>query len=146
MPRGQRVALLCLALLVTLSLYLKGRLSTATGGGAAFSRQQAGAVTVRLSGDLPRPGVYRFPQGTTVADAIKMTVPEAATGALRVEEGARILTSGDLLTVGWRDRQLTLCTTTRMPAKELILLEIPLQVDLLGVEEWESLPGIGPVL
>jgi competence protein ComEA len=147
MPRSGRPALCCLAPLLSVLLLVKGRAPTVTGEGAAFFWAPApGLVTVRLAGDLPRPGLYRFPDGTTAGSAIIMTLP-----GLRLPPGSeglagRRLLSGDLLTLSRRDGQTTVLAMDRMPAKERMLLGIPLDPDLLGPEEWADLPGIGPVL
>ncbi|HJV64975.1 MAG TPA: helix-hairpin-helix domain-containing protein [Geomonas sp.] len=146
MPAGQRFAIWCLALLFTLPLWHKGRVPAKAAGGAAFSRLRPGTVTVRLAGDLPRPGVYQFREGTTVVDAIKMTLPKSPPAAAMAGGGAGRLACGDLVTLSRGSGRRLLYTVGRMPAKELMLLDIPLDVDLLRADEWESLPGIGPVL
>jgi competence protein ComEA len=147
MPRGSRLALWCLALLLSISLLVKGRVPTEVGEGAAFFiPARPGYLTVRLSGDVPKPGLYSFPDGTSPGSAIKMTLPgvpftEAAAGA-----AAGSLRSGDTLTLKLQGRQPAVLSTGRMATRECMLLGIPLHPDLLGPEEWAYLPGIGPLL
>jgi competence protein ComEA len=146
MSRGSRFALWLVALLICIPLYLKGRVGTVKSDGAAFLHPQPGKVTVRLAGDFPRPGVYRFPKGTTAPAAIKMTVPDAALPAVSGDVTRGALASGDIVTLFLHRPQRGHFTLARMPAKEMVLLGIPLKVDELQVDDWDSLPGIGPVL
>lgn len=145
--RGGRVALCCLAILFSVSLYVRGRVPTQRGESAAFF-VPAGAreVTVRLAGDLPRPGIYRFPAGTSLRSAIKMTAPELAATLPRGAAAGAPLASGDVVTLRLDGGQLAVLSKVTMPARERMLLGIPLDPDLLSAEEWELLPGIGPVL
>ncbi|MBJ6800659.1 ComEA family DNA-binding protein [Geomonas propionica] len=146
MPRGQRLALWCLALLLTLTLYMKGRSPAHQAGGAAFSRYTGQGITVRLAGKLRHPGVYRLPPGTDVATAIKMTVPAGEETASVTGPATRKLASGDVVTLGGSSGGKGVISVTKMGAKERMLLKIPLHPDLLQEEEWDLLPGIGPAL
>lgn len=146
MPRSQRLALWCLALLLSLPLYFKGRVPTRKGEGAAFSAFTGRGVTVRLAGDFPRPGVYRFPEGTTAVAAIKMTLPA---GVLRGSVRGPVtcaLSGGDVVTLAGAGESNRLISITKMGVKERMLLGVPLHADLLTEEEWTLLPGIGPAL
>ena len=147
MPRGSRWVLCCLALLLSVSLLVKGRVPTGKGGGAAFFMPaRPGSVTVRLAGDLPSPGLYLFPDGTAPLSAIKMTLPELPLPASVAGSTGGSLTSGDILTLKRQVGQPAVLSLGRMAARERMLLGIRLDPDLMGVEEWDSLPGIGPVL
>lgn len=185
MPRSSRLALWCLALLLCLSLYIKGRVPTGKGEGAAFLRYGTGAgtageaegglgaagsaagpltlpatgaargassntgagfITVRLAGDFPRPGLYRFPDGASVEAAIKMTLPDAPLAKGLNALAHLPLASGDVVTLSAGDGQGAVFSTDRMGVKELMLLGIPLDPDRLQVADWACLPGIGPAL
>ena len=146
MPRSSRLLLWCLALLLSLSLYIKGRVPTGKGEGAAFFRAGAGTVTVRLAGDFPRPGLYSFPDGASPVSAIRMTLPDGDLLEIPGEPSGGRLSSGDVVTLKLRDPRSAVFTMGRMDVKERMLLKIPLDPDLLGPDEWSSLPGIGPVL
>jgi len=58
----------------------------------------------------------------------------------------RSLVSGEVLRVSAADGQHPVLALERMPAKERMLLGIPLDPDRLEAGEWAELPGIGPVL
>lgn len=145
-PRSSRLALWCLALLLCLSLFYKGRVPAGKGEGAAFLRRDTPGLKVRLAGDFPRPGLYLFPDGTTAGSAIKMTTPEAAVSATYMRGGERRLSSGDLVSLRLDRQKEAEITVARMSVKERMLLRIPLDPDLLEASEWALLPGIGPVL
>jgi competence protein ComEA len=146
MPRSQRLALWCLALLLSLSLYFKGRVPTPTGEGAAFSSFTGGAITVRLAGKVAHPGVYRLPTGVTVSSAIKMTqAGEASAPSVRGSD-TRELVAGDVVAVENDPTGKSVITITKMDARERMLLKIPLHPDQLTEAEWDLLPGIGPTL
>jgi len=148
MPRGSRLALWCLALLLSLTLYQKGRVPAQKGEDAAFLRASTGkgTLTVRLAGDFPRPGLYNFPDGASVRSAIKMTLPDLPI-AKRLNALADLpLASGDLVTLRLSDRQGTVLSKERMGVKELMLLGIPLDPDRLQAADWSCLPGIGAAL
>ena len=141
------MALLCLALLLSQVLFVKGRVPTWKGEGAAFFvPARPGSVTVRLAGDFPRPGLYRFPDGTSTRSAIIMTLPGLPLPAADRALLGRTLVSGDIMTLREHGRQPAVLSLDRMAARERMLLGIRLDADLLGPEEWACLPGIGPVL
>ena len=146
MPRSSRLAIWCIALLLSLSLYLKGRVPAGKGEDAALFRAGPGVIKVRLAGDFPRPGLYLFPAGVSAATAIKMTLPEAPLPGASGTQPAGRLTSGDVLTLKLSGGESAVYSVARMGAKERMLLDIPLDLDLMGPDEWACLPGIGPVL
>lgn len=141
-----RLALWGIALFLCVSLHIKGRLPPETGGEAAFSRPAPGTVTVRLAGDFHRQGIYHFPAGTSVATAIKMTVPEKAAAVAVPDEVQRPLASGDVVSLELDGGESPVISITKMGVRERMLLGVPLHPDRMSAEEWALLPGIGPVL
>lgn len=107
---------------------------------------ETGGALVRLAGDFPRPGLYHFPDGTTVATAIKMTHPAAPLPEGVKEVSTKALVSGDLLTLQLLDGKIVELSLTEMEVKERMLVGIPLHPDQLDAAGWALLPGIGPVL
>ena len=146
MPRGSRLTIWCIALLLSLSLYFKGRVPTEKGEGAALFRAPAGKVTVRLAGDFPRPGLYLFPDGVSPLTAIKMTLPDVPLPRAAGSQSRGRLVSGDILTLKLAGSQYAGFSLESMGVKERMLLGIPLDPDLMEPADWSCLPGIGPVL
>jgi competence protein ComEA len=146
-PTGSRWALWCLALLLSLTLLIKGRVLSPKGEDAAFPvAPPAASVLVRLAGNPPRPGIFRFPAATSVTTAIKMTLPDLPLMLLPAGVPDRPLLSGDILTLRCKNGKVSVLSLEPMSGKERMLLGIPLDPDRLEVQEWEALPGIGPVL
>jgi competence protein ComEA len=145
MPRSSRLTLWCLALLLSCSLYYKGRAPTVTGEGAAFLRSGTG-ITVRLAGDFPHPGVYRFPNGVSISTVTKMTLPGVPLPQACGASESALLANGDIVTLKLKDGQPAVFSVLSMGAKERMLLGIPLDPDLMRPGEWSALPGIGPVV
>ena len=146
MPVSSRLAICCIALLLSISLYLKGRVPAENGGDAPFFRAGPETVTVRLAGDFPRPGVYLLPKGASPLTAIKMTLPGSAPAVPGNGRGAVPLASGDVVTLRRAGPANTVISITKMGARERMLLRIPLHPDRMAPHEWGLLPGIGPVL
>jgi len=145
-PRGSRLAIWCIALLLSLSLYIKGRVPTWKGEDAAPFRSGGETVTVRLAGDFPRPGVYLLPKGALPSTAIKMTLAGSAPPAAATGPAELPLASGDLVTLRRAGREPAVITVKKMGVPERMLLGIPLHPDRLEPGDWLLLPGIGPVL
>jgi competence protein ComEA len=146
-PVGSRWALWCLALLLSLTLLIKGRVLSPKGEDAAFPVvPPAASVLVRLAGNLPRPGIFYLPAATSVTGAIKMTLPDFPLVLLAAGVPDRPLHSGDILTLRCENGKVSVLSLEPMAGRERMLLGIPLNPDHLGVQEWEALPGIGPLL
>lgn len=146
MPRSSRLTIWCIALLLSLSLYFKGRAPTSKGEGAAFSHGPPGSIMLRLAGDFPRPGLYHFPDGVSALTAIKMTLPGLPLANPSEALAVRPLAPGNIVTLKLRSSEPPLIFVTAMEVKERMLLKIPLDPDLLEPDDWACLPGIGPVL
>jgi len=117
-PRGSRLALFGLALLLAILLLVKGRAPTGKGEGAAFFvTTRPGSVTVRLAGDLPQPGLYLFPDGPWPASAIKMTFPGVQLPATGTPGAGVRLCSGDIVTLRLRRGQPAVLPLGRMPVR-----------------------------
>jgi competence protein ComEA len=113
---------------------------------AAFLRYTSGAVLVRMAGSMPRPGVYRFHDGSTVAAAINMTMSGAPLSAAARRLFGKHLQNGQILTLNVMRSKHIEITIENMKARERILLGIPLDLDAMDYEDWLALPGVGPKL
>ena len=139
-----------LFLLLTLSPFVpfiwKGRETLRKEEPAAFLRYTTGMVLVRVKGDLPRAGIYRFSDGLTVGAVMKMTV--AAGSRFTGDPGVlgKRLQNGDILSVLPHGKQHHVISIEFMKAQERIAFGIPLDPDSLDYDDWLSLPGIGPKL
>lgn len=146
--RENRLIVGITAAVVAISLLVWGRSTPAriapparTTSAATLATPSPFDVVVHVDGAVRNPGLYRFPVGARIADAI-----ETAGGALRISDLgalnlAELLVDGVKVTVprtGERDRaaSVPVATTT---ASALVSL------NTADAAALESIPGIGPV-
>lgn len=110
----------------------------ATSSSPAEASPVGATVFVHVAGAVARPGLYRFPDGLRVADAI-----EAAGGAVRRSNLdainlADVLSDGLKIEVPFRGRELALAP---------VASSTPALVDLNSADQvaLETIPGVGPV-
>lgn len=92
-------------------------------------------IVVQVDGAVLRPGLYRLPPGSRVADAVRAAGGPAATANLDAVNGARVLRDGERIRIA-----------EGMPAIQTTDAPAPVNVNTATAGELESLPGIGPVL
>jgi competence protein ComEA len=146
MPRSQRFILLLMATVFTAMFVFSGHGPSHQDGTVAFFSWPSSVVTVRVKGTVPAPGIYTLPQGATVVDVIKMTVPFPPTSLVDQPILHTFLRSGDVVEVIGENPRSLVIRLTGMKAGEQIVLGIPLHPDRLDRDDWDSLPGIGPKL
>ena len=121
--RSERFVLWLLAASLCLMYVYKGHGASRQRESVAFVHRSSGGVIVRLVGDVPKPGVYRFPDGASVADVINVTVPQESrkTAYLSVDGGKAFkLFSGDTVEIGRSRRYLRLVKLTSQNFYEII--------------------------
>lgn len=144
--QSRRLVLWLAAAALSVSLFLKGRDAPRKGESAAFLHYTSGAVLVRVTGDAPVPGVYRFSDGASVGGVINMTAPLLMGEVREREVLERKVHNGDVVHIGRRSGQPVEISMQKMKARERMALLIPLDPDSMDRDDWESLPGIGPAL
>ena len=75
-----------------------------------------------------------------------MTIDAPADKVMVKATPAAFLKSGDIIYLRPTGDGKLEITISYMSTKELMVLGIPLQPDLLNAEDWDALPGIGPEL
>jgi len=144
---SQRFILWLVAVLLIIPLLIKGHCSSRNKGTAvAFSHPSSAQIIVRIKGSVPSPGIYRFPDGTTITSVINMTIAASADKVMVKATPGTLLKSGDIICLRPDGEKKLELTIGYMDAKELMVLGIPLQPDLLTADDWDALPGIGPEL
>lgn len=99
---------------------------------------------IEVSGEVKNPGIYDFPGGVTVYDAIKRA------GGLK--DGLIIdrtfhhvrLKNGEKITARRISREMGGVSIERMDPKKFIILSIPIDVNTATLEDLLAVPGVGP--
>jgi competence protein ComEA len=146
MGRSRRFILWSIAAVLAVPLLWKGHGEPRRGESVAFVHYSAPTSLVRLRGDGVVPGVYRFSDGVDLASVINLTAPSIAAHIANKSILSTRMESGDIVDLLPRTSQGSEIRITKMTAGEKMLVGIPLHPDYLDVEDWDSLPGIGPGL
>ena len=144
--RLRRLILWVMMLALTVLLYIKSHGTEHKAGPVVFLRDQPVGINVKIAGNVVLPGIYRFPEGSDVKTVIKMAVPSGGQKGLGGFSKDVKLMAGDVVELLCGPSQHINITVKKMPANERIILGIPLDPNLMDADDWDSLPGIGPVL
>jgi len=94
-------------------------------------------VFVEVSGNIPRPGVYTFPEPPTLSAVLAQ-----AGAATLSEKGETKLSSGARVEIAGEGQ----CRLGRMQGPQLLTLGLALNLNNATAGDLDGLPGIGPVL
>lgn len=144
-----RFVLWLLAVVVIFLFVQKGHRISQSGEPVAFlpgGSTQAGAVTIRIEGDLVKPGVYQFVYNEQAGTVINMTVPFLSDYSCLKGVPLNNVYSGDVLRLKLHNSKGPEITRLSMSVAEKMLLGISLDPNKITAEEWQQLPGIGPSL
>ena len=108
-------------------------------------------IAVHVIGAVPRPGLYEFPEGTRIQDAIDAAgglLAEADSASLNL---AALLEDGQQLNIPYAlgSEPVLNATTLELPSSATSTPAANPNIDLIDIntatlEEFDSLPGIGP--
>ena len=108
-------------------------------------------IAVHVIGAVPRPGLYEFPEGTRIQDAIDAAgglLAEADSASLNL---AALLEDGQQLNIPYAlgSEPVLNATTLELPSSATSTPSANPNIDLIDInlatlEEFDSLPGIGP--
>ena len=146
MERLRRLILWLMMLALTLMIYMKSHGTEREVGAMAFFNDYFDGITVKITGNVDYPGTYQLPEKSNVASAINMTVSPSEQMCLDIKYLQQPLSNGDVVEVLRESRQRTEIKVKKMQTREKIILGIALDPNLMGRDDWDILPGIGPVL
>lgn len=144
----QRSAILAVALVMLLIVYLKGRQTGTSPVLSALPVSHDQGTVVELCGDVAHPGVYLIPDIYLTDSAIKLAEP-GCVGPYTVQgyQSSLPINTGDKIFVSCnRLKNKGIISISRMPAAQLLTLGLPLDLNRLSGAELEYVPGIGPTL
>ena len=150
LPLSRRQALVVAAVLA-LVLVLAGKLLADGGSGhraSSFSLPRAAppapppALVVDVAGAVRRPGLYRLPHGSRVADAVAKAGGATGKAAMDGVNLAAPLADGELVVVPLRTPAGGAVAPTGASSAAT---SGPVSLSTATVEQLDALPGIGPV-
>lgn len=100
-------------------------------------------VRVEFGPGLGTPGVHQFSDGSSLLDVISLTMSVPGTELQLAEACPETVRDGLALDIQEKTAQIQ-CGW--MSAEHRIALRIPLHPDRMSVQDWQALPGLGPVL
>lgn len=138
--------LLVLLLSLTLAIQLGRRNFFAEEVPPALSVVLPVGIVIRLGEAFPAQGIYQFPDGSTPRDVIRLTLGPKRLPASSGEEWDVPLQTGESLDLVPAVGGAVSLHRKMLPAKQRILLGLPLHPDQMTQEDWQALPGLGPKL
>jgi len=144
----QRVIIVILALLLSLPMVFKSRVSAIKSAPTAFSVvSSARATVVRVSGDVRHSGVYKVNANALTKDVINMAgINGRVNRLLPIETAASFVVNGSDLHLRIHRDGTGIITAGSMSAGERMLLEIPLDINSMSETDFDRLPGVGSVM
>jgi competence protein ComEA len=147
--RSGRLVLWLLAVVVSFLLIQKGHRISPSRETVAFlpgGSAKSGGVTIRIEGNLVKPGIYHFDNDVSVGTVTIMTVPFLRNPSRIYSWFKNRLYSGDVVNIQFDNVEHVEIIKKTMSVSERMTLGIPLDPNRMTAEEWEQLPGIGPSL
>lgn len=144
----QRSAILAVALIMLLVMYLKGRQAGTSPVLSALPVSHDQGTVVELCGNVAHPGVYLISDRYLTNGAIKLAEP-GCIGPYMVQgyHSSPPINAGDKFFVSCNQLENKgIISISRMPAAQLLTLGLPLDLNRLSGAELEHVPGIGPTL
>lgn len=143
MVRCERIILLLVAAALLIPAGIKTRHSARTAALTGFSVK--GYVCVE--GDVAHPGMYPLSANLMTIGAIKMAGASRPLKRLAPAGAAgRCLKNGDDIRLTIRADGQGDVIFVPLPAYKRMLMGIPLDINTMGVADFDRLPGIGPVI
>lgn len=142
----RRVVMVMCATLLFVPVAMKNRASLDVPVRTVFRVLSSGRMMVKVSGDVAHPGVYEVPANSLTDSVIKMSLPLRPLKQPIYDPPARPLLNGSAVTLAIKPDGSFLLTTGHMTVPERLALGIPLDISMMSEDDFNRLPGIGPVL
>lgn len=147
MEAYRRFIIILLALAVAVPVVMKGRPSGQSPSPTAFLTLTSARPLVSVSGDVRHPGIYQISANAVTGSVIMLAGP---CGSLKtcVPRGIELLQpgSGSDIRVAMNPDGSVAITIGAIPVVQRIVLGIPLEINLMNADDFDRIPGIGPVL
>ncbi len=146
--QNQRIAMVVVALVMTLALYLNGRQNGLKPDQAAILPTSASEVFVEISGDVAHPGTYDVSANKMAIYAINLANPFCDVQSQKTHiQLSTPLQSGDAVFLSCESPESTLFVSTNaIKASQRLTLGIPFDINRVTEADLQLLPGVGPAL
>lgn len=143
----QRIIIIAVAILISLPVIMKSRRSGPESAPTAFSVVSSAVRLIMISGDVSCPGIYSIGANALTVSAIKMAMPDRAFKGLNPPaSGLRPVKSGEHLHLVVRKDGTGTISVGSMASIERIIMGLPLDINLMDADDFDLLPGVGPVV
>lgn len=143
----QRVIIIIIAVMISFPIVLKSRESGYKSPPAAFSVLSSNMVSVRVGGAVRHAGIYKVSANTLTNSVINMAIVGGNINNL-VPDYILFLpvANGGEIFVKELDAGVGAVTVGSMSANDRFVLGIPLDINSMSEEDFDRLPGVGPVM
>jgi competence protein ComEA len=146
--RFHRFVLCLVAAALTAALYMKSHGISRIGDTMAFLPEgtaPAGRITIRMRGSIIKPGVYQFNHSAEFETVMKMTLGGVRAGSREKSLADHEIQAGDVVQITQIDGNHIEINKEKMAVREKIMLGLSLDPNQMTADDWEKLPGIGPI-
>lgn len=142
-----RLIICILAVFVTIPVIVKNRSSSFKAATPVFYSVSPGSVLVGISGDVKHPGIYTVTATTMTVSVIKMAMPLREIKYYLPHGSEQILAdSGSQYKISINTEGYAVIRKEDIPVAHRLLLKIPLNINRMNADDFERIPGIGPVM
>jgi competence protein ComEA len=141
----ERLILLLVAVAASIPAVMMTRQSVQSDALTGFSVMSSPKGFVYVGGDVAHPGMYPLTANMVTVSVIKMAIPLSTLRSLApTSVAAQHLKNGDDVRLKIEENGQGAVTVDTIPAPEKIIMGIPLDINTMGVADFNLLPGTGP--
>ena len=147
MVQCDRIIIILLAVIITVPVVIKSRQSRIVPASAAFVVSSTSRGYVQVSGDVRHPGIYPISANMLTIDAIKMAKPlKPITGLIPHGCETFVVSNGTGIRVANNPGGVSEVFLESISTVQRIVLGVPLDINAMTLEDFDRIPGVGPVL
>jgi competence protein ComEA len=141
----ERLILLLVAAAASIPTGIIARQSVQSNALTGFSVMSSPRGFVHVGGDVAHPGMYPLTANMVTTSVIKMAIPlESLKNLTPTAVAAQQLKNGDDVRLKIGENGQGAVTIDPIPAPEKIIMGIPLDINAMGIADFDLVPGIGP--
>ena len=142
-----RIIIIVLAIIITIPVVIKSRPDRLIPPSAAFFVSSSSRGYVCVSGDVRHPGIFPITVNMLTVDAINMAEPlQSAAGFIPNGCETFAVRNGTVIRVARNPGNGTELFFGLLSTAHRLVLGIPLDINAMTAEDFDLIPGVGPVL